>query len=167
MSPDSSRVIGLLGPGHRKQAAKYRQGLCFDCWAPDCPGKKTGRLPLGSGPRRWAEPAARHHTDSPPRGELPPASSGYLLWKGCRTLIHQRIRLTQPGSFPLSIIRVRLPDKALFLPTAGQIPSPLMGEAQGEGGEAFTEAWDSVYDSFANPVNITAIAVHLWITCRP
>jgi len=45
----------------------------------------------------------------------------------------------QPKFISLSIIRVELSDKALFLSVASPISSPFMGEDKGEGGEVFAK----------------------------
>lgn len=83
----------------------------------------------------------------------------------------------QPGSFALSIMRAELSDKALCGAVGGLIPSPLtcspydssmrVGEARGQGHEVFTRDLGLLYDSLANPVNIAAALIHLFIVIKP
>jgi hypothetical protein len=60
-------------------------------------------------------------------------------------------------------MRAGLSNKALCVAVAGLIPPPSMGESQGEGGQVFAKDLDFLYDSLANPVNITAALIHLLI----
>jgi hypothetical protein len=80
---------------------------------------------------------------------------------------HQRIRLRQPGLFALSIMRAELSGKTLCVAAAGLIPSPSMGESQGDGGQVFAKDLDIVWDSLANPANIAAVLKHLSIVTEP
>jgi hypothetical protein len=73
----------------------------------------------------------------------------------------------QPESFALSIMLAELFDKALCVDVAGLIPSPSMGESQGEGGQVFAKDLDIVWDSLANPANIAAVPKHLSIVIKP
>jgi hypothetical protein len=64
-------------------------------------------------------------------------------------------------------MRAELFDKALCVGVAGLLPSPSMREGQGDGGEVFTRDLGFLYDSLANPVNITAAPIRLLIVIKP
>jgi hypothetical protein len=73
----------------------------------------------------------------------------------------------QPGLFSLSIIRAELPDKAAFAAVDGGGPIACSDFVEGRGRQVCVGGQNSLYDSFTNPVNITAVAVCLLIMCRP
>jgi hypothetical protein len=68
----------------------------------------------------------------------------------------------QPGLFAPSIIRAELSDKAFLIPKAGE-STDYSEFSEGWIQETSAQVRDSLYDSCANPVNITAVAIYLLI----